>query len=494
MPASILNLAVVFLSVNSPVIQTCEYWVAPAPAGNDGNIGSIGSPWATLEHAANVVPDNYCTVWFEDGDYSGGNSLNRRFSTLTTFKSIHPYRAVLKNDGIALSISGGKNITFEGFVFSHTGPGASALVVAVDQGKKGWAEYITFRNNIFHDSYNNDLLKIYNGSRFITIEGNVFYNQQGSDQHIDVNSVTDVTIQDNIFFNDFAGSGRINERNTKGFIVIKDSNGESDGLLGSKNVTVRRNTFLNWEGGEGETLIQVGNDGKAYYEADTVRIENNLFIGNSSNPAGAVLGVSGVRNVWFVNNTVTGDLPSMSYAFRVDQKGSNPQNQNIYFYNNIWSDPTGTMGADLSGEGSKFSGGEPSQVSNLILDNNLYWNGPKEIPPGKVASPLVDDARRMVANPLLNTDHTAIVLPRWAGTAFLSGNLSIRQEFVRLVELYGKIPVYSPAVGEADPIYAPPDDILSRPRSASPDLGAYEAILIAGDHRVFLPLITKNAW
>ena len=69
---------------------------------------------------------------------------------------------------------------------------------------------ITLRNNILHDSYNNDILKINNGAGQITVEGNIFYNQTGSDEHMDVNSVTDVVIQDNIFLNDFAGSGRAN--------------------------------------------------------------------------------------------------------------------------------------------------------------------------------------------------------------------------------------------------------------------------------------------
>ena len=74
------------------------------------------------------------------------------------------------------------------------------------------AEDIIIRNNIFHDSYNNDLLKINNVCDNILVEGNLFYNQSGSDEHIDVNGVTNVTIQDNIFFNDFEGSGRPDDK------------------------------------------------------------------------------------------------------------------------------------------------------------------------------------------------------------------------------------------------------------------------------------------
>ena len=108
---------------------------------------------------------------------------------------------------------------------------------------------ITLRNNIFHDSYNNDLLKIVTGARFVTVEVNVFYNQGPTDEHIDVNSVTDVVIQGNIFFNDFAGSGREGTAN-HAFITIKDSDEGIDGLEGSERITVRGNVFLNWEGGK----------------------------------------------------------------------------------------------------------------------------------------------------------------------------------------------------------------------------------------------------
>jgi hypothetical protein len=464
------------ISISPARAQTCEYWVAPAPEGSNGSPGTFTQPWATLNYASARVlalGGNNCTVWLEDGIYPGLFNLDERFLTPTTFKAINPYKAVLQNNGTTLELSGARNMIFEGFEFRHSNPIASPIVVYVSRKGSDWAEYITFRNNIFHDSYNNDLLKILDGSRFITVENNIFYNQGASEQHMDVNSVTDVTIQDNIFFNDFAGSGRSNANNTKHFIVIKDSNDNTDGLEGSERITVRRNIFLSWEGGI-ETFVQVGNDGKPYYEAKDVRVENNLMIGNASNVMDTAFGVSGGRNVTFANNTIVGDLPSSAYAFRIRIKGSNPKNQNIYFYNNVWSDPTGTMGANHPGDTNQFSAGDPSQTNNLILDNNLYWNGGAAIPPGDLVSPLVADGRRLVANPGLNTNQTTIILPRWNGSSFLSGNTSIRHEFERLVELYGQIPNGSPAIDKADPTLAPADDILGHSRGPMNDLGAYE--------------------
>ena len=110
----------------------------------------------------------------------------------------------------------------------------------------------------------------------------------------------------------------------------------------------------------------------------------------------------------------------------------------------------------------------------MVLDRNLYWNGGEEIPPGELFDPMKDDDRRIVADPQLETDHQNIILPRWNGSSFISGKATIREEFERLVEQYGKIPAGSPAFGQADPAQAPSDDILGQVRGSTPNLGAYE--------------------
>lgn len=455
-----------FGAVSPAQAQTCQYWIAPN--GNNSNPGTNQQPWATLSHAASRVRSlngANCIVWVKDGVYNGLNDLEERFSTMITFKAVNPYKAIFQNSGTALEISGGKNMTFDGFEFRHTGPGAGALVVRVSGSDEAWAENIVFRNNIFHDSYNNDLLKIHNGSRFVTVENNVFYNQGDDEQHMDVNSVTDVVIQDNIFFNDYAGSGRPISGSAKHFIVIKDSNDNSDGLLGAQRITVRRNIFMHYEG-DGDALVQVGNDGKPFHEAIDVRFENNLIIGNNTDPAGYSFGVSGAKNVSFVNNTVTGNFPSSAYAYRIVTKDQNPLNQNITFYNNIWSDPTRTM--------QDFSSGNSSSITGFVLNNNLYWNGGASIPSGDVGSPMSTDSNRVVGDPRLNPNQSGTIMPRWNGSSFLSGYTTIRHEFFRLVALYGQTSAGSAAIDRALTSQAPSTDILGQARGSSPDLGAFE--------------------
>jgi hypothetical protein len=81
-----------------------------------------------------------------------------------------------------------------------------------------------------------------------------------------------------------------------------------------------------------------------------------------------------------------------------------------------------------------------------------------------------------VADPLIQTDQSTIILPAWDEGAgrFPAGSASIRQEFERLVLTYGAPAEGSPAIDAADPAAMPADDILGRARDSRPDIGAFE--------------------
>jgi len=456
--------------VGQPLVnaQASEYYVATDGSDDTGD-GSISDPWATIEHALGEVSDG-STILVRPGLYVGQISLQGNFTQGVIVRSELPYQAQLRNyTRVIVSYSGCEGVTLEGFDIAHDGPGAGALVIHLDGGgTSAHTSRITLRNNVLHDSYNNDILKINNNARDILVEGNMFYNQAGSDEHIDANSITNVVIQDNVFFNDFDGSDR-SDNDTSSFIVIKDSNGSSDGILGSEHVIVRRNVFLHWEGSSGQGFVRAGEDATANYEARDLLIENNLMLGNNTQQIRSPFQMMGVYSVTVRANTVVGNLPAKEFGARIFTYGDNPDNDQIHLHNNIWADPTGTMG-------DTFNRG--NNTDNLTFDNNLFWNAGNSFPTSSESIIEVsDDANRVIGNPLLG-DQTGLMLPRWvpANLEFDDGSTTIRQVFEQLVTLYGIPAEGSPAVDAADPAWSPTEDVLGNPRpvGVGSDIGAYE--------------------
>ncbi|NOZ93898.1 MAG: hypothetical protein GXP47_04025, partial [Acidobacteria bacterium] len=455
-----------------------RYYVATDGNDSTGD-GSFASPWATIEHALDSVQDG-SLILVEPGTYTGRTHLRGHFAQGVTVRSSVRFRALLRNnDRVITTYDGCSGITIQGFDIAHDGPGAGALVIHVDGGgSEGLVKDLIFRGNVLHDSYNNDILKINNSVTDITVQGNVFYNQAGTDEHMDINSAARITVEDNVLFNDFEGSGRSNGNDTSSFIVIKDSNGSSDAFTGSQDITVRRNVFLNWEGSTGTNFVLIGEDGNAFFEAQRVLVENNLMLGNSANVMRAPFGVKGGKDITFRNNTVAGDLPALAFAMRLNTEGDNPANENILFYNNVWSDPTGTMGATDPGGTNDFSDTPPAETASFALDHNLYWNGGQSLPYD--ASELInttDDTHAVTGDPLIGAQ-TNLVVPRWDGAAwqFADTSQTVREVFLRLVRLHGAPASGSPVVDAGDAATAASEDILGHSRAAgtAPDIGAVE--------------------
>lgn len=454
-------------------------------SGSQNGDGSREAPFGTITDALDNAQDG-AEIIVAPGIYQGEIRLRGTFNSEVTVRSEIPYAALLRHSATVIKCFRGVGIRLTGFDIAHNGPGAGALVIQVqdllssDQpGGNNPVRNIVFENNIIHNSTNNDLLKINNGVRDITVRGNLFFNQEGSDEHMDVNGVENILIEDNIFFNHFEGSDRINGNDTSSFIVVKNS-GE---LSVNRNFTIRRNLFLNWQGSTGSHFILFGEDGKPFFEAEEALVENNLLIGNAANVMRAAFGVKGCRNIVFRNNTIHGDLPALAYAMRLNREGQNPQVENVRFFNNIWSDPTGTMGSD-GGSANDFSDSSAADVASFELTNNLYWNGANDPPvTGDLVNPS-DDNAAVYADPVL-TDPANLVLPTWQSQSrtFVSGNTAIREEFLRLVNAYAALGLQSGALDAADPQHAAQEDILGRSRGSQPDIGAFEQApcLLVGD-------------
>ncbi|MFK7958111.1 MAG: hypothetical protein AB8B96_18590 [Lysobacterales bacterium] len=461
-------LAFLFLYIGSATAGNVLY---VATDGNDNSgTGDIGNPLASIQQAVNSASDGDL-ILVRPGEYFGRQRLDRQFTNGITIRSEIPYMAQLRNNQQVVTVFSGQGITIEGFDIAHDGPGASPLVFQVQDTIAGQAatSRIVIRNNILHDSYNNDILKVNNGARSIDIVGNIFYNQTGSDEHIDANSVVDVSIVDNVFFNDFAASGRSNNNSTSSFIVVKDSNATDDDVLGSANIEVSRNVFLNWQGSAGSNFLLLGEDGASYFEVQGAVVENNLMIGNSNNTMRAAFGAKGVSDVLFRHNTIVGNLPASGFAFRLNIEGSNQPVTDVRFYNNIWSDPTGTM--------NRFSNTPAGESTGSVLTNNLYWNGGASIPQnGNDVINSADDFSAVLGDPVLASQVT-LVVPVWNSqtSEFADGSQSIRQAHRQLVERFGTPGPGSSAIDVALGSQVPSVDILGTPRNPqNADIGALE--------------------
>ena len=192
----------------------------------------------------------------------------------------------------------------------------------------------------------------------------------------------------------------------------------------------------------------------------------------------APFGVKGGKNILFRNNTVVGDLPSLAYVMRLNSEGSNPPNENIQFFNNIWSDTTGTMGAENPSRPNDFSDTPQGQTVSFQLQNNLFWNGGGSIPfDSNELINYTEDTAGMIDDPNL-PEQTNVMLPRWNPNQgrFVDGSLTIRQAFERLVITYGVPTSEGPTIDTADPSFSPSEDILGNPRpiDATQDIGAVE--------------------
>lgn len=458
------------------------YHVATSGDDSSGD-GSQSNPWATIGHAINqgIPPAGGHTVLVGDGVYEGTVYLSRGFAQPVVVRAENAYRVKLTDldgdsEAIRVYVDGVANIAFEGFVISNwhasytcpSGREAHYLIHIQD------AESVTLRDNIIFGNNApgrcNELLKINRGSataypRDILVQGNVFYEPApaGGSDLIDSVRPGEIEIVDNIFFSHPSAN------QSHSFITLKRQVNDATLTPSSPRYVVARNVFLSWGGATDQAFVQFGEDGVDEHEITDALVENNLIIGNSTADQAAPFQFKGAQQITVRANTVVGDLPGGSYGFRIGTEGSNPPCAGFDIRNNIWSDPTGTMGTRLIN-----TYGDVDDAS-IILDNNLYYNGGSALPTGGDVT-IDSDVDRIEGDPELETDQSDVVLPRWDDTnhAFPSGTTTIREEFLRLVETYGALGATSPAIDAADAAHMPTTDIRNLLRDGQPDVGAYE--------------------
>jgi hypothetical protein len=508
------------------------YYVATDGSDDDGD-GSEAHPWKTVRYALEHTPiEGGHEIVVKTGTHPSIGYITVQFETPVLLRAETPYLTTLQDPKghRAGYLYEAANIIISGFNIAGnpewTGAWSqNAYVFQIDKCKN-----IVLENNIMHDSYNNDILKLNNYSYDCTVRGNIFYNQQPEPghQHIDANLVYNCVIEDNIFFNDYPASGRARSNSASGFVVVKSSvlrmqieNNEislSDAMnRGSRNISIARNVFLNWFGRTDQPMILLGEDALPLYEVNECVVENNLFIHNevyatkeesllydknhTANWIGGTWAIKGVSNVNFRANTITGFIQHgwhgynngdghYGYALRVaiesatlnGAPASNMPNKNITLSNNIFSVPH----KSVRGEGQLgiIVGGRKEWLINGKIDNNLYYNSDMPLREGSEATAsdaltFSMDVHQIVGDPLLETDlsYGKVVTPAWnaAINRFAGTYTSIEQARVDLINRFGTpASTDSPAYQTADNANMPEKDALNKPRGGQKSVGAVE--------------------
>ncbi|GEM_PF-4403272 len=98
---------------------------------------------------------------------------------------------------------------------------------------------------------------------------------------------------------------------------------------------------------------------------------------------------------------------------------ANMANNDIRYFNNVWSDPSGTM--------DDFSDTTPGQTDPWTLHNNVYYNGGNALPEdgNELVNPS-DDVAAIVGDPVLD-DPADATIPTWNSSAgqFTDGSQNI---------------------------------------------------------------------
>jgi parallel beta-helix repeat protein len=310
-----------FLLAAAPAFAE-EYQVSPT--GSDSASGRAGSPWKTLQKAADTVQSGDRVV-VEDGVYRGFTVDEREFKHRVTFVARNKWKARItspslkygKNDGIAIVSS--SYVTIDGFEVT----GALRAGIAV----RSFAPDPTggdTRDNIIRNCWSHD-----NGE---------WGKGEGAHDGIFTGWALNVLIENN----------RV-ERNAEHGIYVSNS---------ADNPIIRHNLVRgNWAQG-----IQINADGDL--DGDGIitnwEISNNYVVENSIKGGSTAINLDGAVRGRAFNNLIFNNGKGGFVLWQGN--GNASSNENVFFNNTVYN-PKGTKAAFIFYTGAS---------NNVVFNNILY--------------------------------------------------------------------------------------------------------------------------
>ena len=402
-----------------PRASTAEiYYVAPPPVGSDGQSGSEGAPWATLQHAADSVAAGD-TVIVHAGDYVGMQITTSGTAALPiTFQAADGELARVVADNAStpdgINIEGADYVVIEGFRIDGRGRAGIRAVLC---------EHVTLRNNVLDA---NDRWGIFTGfCDDLLIEGN---------------STSNSVVEHGIYVSN-SGDRPVIRGN-----LIFDNNANGIHMNGD---------------------ISLGGDGVI---SDAL-VENNVIFGNGV-AGGSGINCDGVQNSLIRNNLIYDTHASGISLYQID--GGAPSNGNRVLNNTVLVADDGRWALNVQ------DGSSGNVVKNNIFFSRHGFRGAMSICSSCVSG-FVSNHNVTEDRFTLDDGDSVLTLSEWQTlTGQDSQSVAVSAiDGLFLDSASGDFHLAEgPAVDAGETLADVPTDLEGRPRPVGPayDVGCYEGV------------------
>lgn len=411
-----IRIAAVVLLLATPFCQATAYYIAPPPGGDDGNPGTLGAPWATLQHAADTVQPGD-TVQVRAGNYAGGYFETSGTAALPIVLENYPGESPAITDDNpttpdGINLEGASYMTVQGFtVNGRTRAGIRAVL----------CEHVTIRNNVMDA---NGVWGVLTGF------------------------CDDLLIENNVASNSIEQHG----------IYVGNS--------GDRPV-IRANTIFgnNANGIHMNGDISQGGDGII----SNATVEDNVIYDNGVG-GGSGINCDGVQDSLIRNNLIYDEHASGISLYQID--GGGPSTGNRVLNNTVLIASNGRWALNIQ------DGAANTTARNNILWNDHSFRGSLDISDDSLPG-FTDDNNAVMDRFTTDGGDTILTLAEWQLQTGQDVHSFVAMPDALFVDASGddyQLSATSPALDTGETRVDVPTDIVgvARPQGAGFDIGAYE--------------------
>jgi parallel beta-helix repeat protein len=418
-----IRFAAVVLLLVASMSRATTYYVAPPPGGDDGNPGTLGAPWATIQHAADTVQPGD-TVQVRAGNYAGGYFETSGTAELPIVLENYPGESPSITDDNpttpdGINLEGASYMTVQGFtVNGRTRAGIRAVL----------CEHVTIRGNVMDA---NGVWGILTGF------------------------CDDLLIEDNVASNSIEQHG----------IYVGNS--------GDRPV-IRGNTIFgnNANGIHMNGDVSQGGDGII----SNAIVEANVIFDNGVG-GGSGINCDGVQDSVIRNNLIYDEHSSGISLYQID--GGGPSTGNRVLNNTVLIASNGRWALNIQ------DGAANTTARNNILWNAHSFRGSLDISADSLPG-FTDDNNAVMDRFTTDGGDTILTLAEWQQQTGLDLHSFVSSPAALFVDAEGddyELSPTSPALDAGETRNDVPADIVgvARPQGPAFDVGAYERPVALGD-------------